>query len=139
MSWRDRAAKAVEAPATEPTKPTKEAFVSNVSSPPAPFPPQEAANAIPAVLSSMNAAPLPAGADRAIEAIPSPLAGIECAGCDHLEMRDEWHTGTRRRFWWRCKKDYELLEIRRYDERVTIAPPECEADNAFRPWKPGAM
>ena len=72
--------------------------------------------------------------DSAIEPSPSPLVGLECNGCANLEMRDEWHTGTRRRFWWRCRKGYELLEARRYGERVTISPPECQD---FEQWKAG--
>jgi hypothetical protein len=69
------------------------------------------------------------------EPIPSPLTGMECSGCDHLEMRDEILSGTRRRFWWRCRLGYELLEGRRYGERVTISPPEC---NQFTQWNVGA-
>ena len=72
--------------------------------------------------------------DMAIEPVLSPLRGLECNGCANLEMRDEWHTGTRRRFWWRCRKGYELLEARRYGERVTISPPDCED---FEQWKAG--
>lgn len=68
---------------------------------------------------------------------PSSLTGIECSGCDRLEMREETHLGTRRRFWWRCTQGHELLEARRYGERVTIAPPECEAAGDFRPWQAG--
>ena len=37
MSWKDKAARAVKAPAPEPTKPTEAPFVSFVSTPPAPF------------------------------------------------------------------------------------------------------
>ena len=72
-----------------------------------------------------------------IEPTPSPLTGLECGGCDNLEQRDEWHTGTRKRWWWRCTKGHELLEGRRYGERVTLSPPECEEAGDFRPWKAG--
>lgn len=81
-----------------------------------------------------RSAATPPTLDGAIEPVPSPLGGLECNGCANLEMRDEWHTGTRRRFWWRCRKGHELREARRYGERVTISPPDCED---FEQWKAG--
>lgn len=69
---------------------------------------------------------------------PSPLTGLECNGCANLEMREEQHMGTRKRFFWRCTKGHEVLEGRNYGERVTLAPPECEEAGSFVQWKAGA-
>lgn len=144
MSWRDKAAAAVKGPNTEPTKPTKGAFVSNVSAPPAPYSPTEASEA-PEIGTTDHALergelirfPLPATAP----AVPatSPLSGYDCNGCDRLEMKEEPQPGTRRRFYWRCRRGHELLEGRNYGSRITLAPPECEEAGDFTPWKAGTQ
>lgn len=64
----------------------------------------------------------------------SPLSGLDCSTCANLGMRQEWHTGTRRAFFWRCTKGYELLQGRNYGERTIMAPPECDA---FKQWGAG--
>ena len=63
--------------------------------------------------------------------------GTDCMSCANLRMRVEHHDGSRRRFWWRCEKGYELLEGRHYGGRVLLAPPACDAARGFEPWKPG--
>ena len=68
--------------------------------------------------------------------VPSPLNGMECSGCDNLEMKDEHYPGSRRRFRWRCLKGHELLEARRFGARITISPPGC---TDFTPWKAGTQ
>jgi hypothetical protein len=68
---------------------------------------------------------------------PSPLSGLDCSGCNNLDMRQEWHTGTRKVFFWRCKAGHELLQGRNYGERIVLAPPECEEAGDFDQWKPG--
>ena len=120
MSWRDRAKEAVEKnrAGTAPTKPTEGAFVSSVSSDPATFFPKE-------VEPTQQA-----------DETPSPLNGMECSGCDNLEMKDEHYPGSRRRFRWRCLKGHELLEARRFGARITISPPGC---SDFTPWKAGTQ
>lgn len=65
---------------------------------------------------------------------PSPLEGPECSGCAHLTMREEPEQGTRRRFFWRCSVDHQILELRRYGASVIVAPPDC---TEYEPWKPG--
>jgi hypothetical protein len=76
---------------------------------------------------------LPAG----VAETASPLEGLDCSGCNHLEMREEPQPGTRRRFFWRCKRGHELLEGRNYGARIILAPPECDEASDFRPWKSG--
>jgi hypothetical protein len=68
------------------------------------------------------------------EAVPSPLTGPECGGCANLEMHSERFEGTRQQFWWRCRLGHELLEVRFYGSRVTVAPAECVS---FVQWTPG--
>lgn len=80
---------------------------------------------------------LAALSERALEPVSSPLTGLECAGCDRLEMREEMQPGSRRRFWWRCEKGHELLEVRRFGELVTLAPEDCELAGDFAPWRSG--
>src|SRR5690242_12754985 len=118
-TWKERAKRSVEenSEGTAPTKPTKPSSVSSVSANPAIFFPKEAGQP-------------PA------DPTPSPLNGMECSGCDHLEMRDEHQPGSRRRFWWRCQKGHELLEVRRFGARITVSPEGC-AD--FTPWKAGTQ
>lgn len=133
MSWKDRAALAVAGMAGgELPKPPKGASVSFVSAPPPTIPPAEDA-AGPGPERESHAGPGAAIADPA----PSPLTGLECNGCANLEMRQEWHTGTRKRYFWRCTKGHEVLEGRNYGERVTLAPPECEEAGSFEQWKAG--
>lgn len=65
---------------------------------------------------------------------PAPTKGADCMRCANLTMRCEVHEPTRRVFWWRCERGYELLEGRNFGERVMLAPPECDAAGAFEPW-----
>jgi hypothetical protein len=60
-----------------------------------------------------------------------------CMGCTHLRMDLEHHPGTRRVWWWRCEKGYELMEGRNFGERILLAPSECDRAGVFEPWKPG--
>jgi hypothetical protein len=65
---------------------------------------------------------------------PEPAQGADCMRCNNLTMRAEFHDGTRRRFFWRCSKGFELLEARNFAERVILAPPECDS---FEQWQAG--
>lgn len=74
--------------------------------------------------------------DDDLEADParSPLSGLDCSTCANLQMRQEWRSGTRKRFFWRCTKGFELLQGRNYGERTILAPEECDA---FEQWGAG--
>jgi hypothetical protein len=79
--------------------------------------------------------PKQADAAEAAVARPAALSGHDCSGCANLQMRDEAVQGTRRRWWWRCRSGFALLEARWYGQRVLSAPAECDQ---FRPWSPGS-
>jgi len=74
-----------------------------------------------------------ASADAA-PAVPLPASGAECMKCANLVMLVEHLEGTRRVFWWRCRKGYALMEGRNYGERVMLAPAECDD---FEQWQAG--
>ncbi len=57
--------------------------------------------------------------------IESKNAGNECTGCMNIDMTEESRPGTRRRFFWRCKKHHGILQVNLAGERVLIAPDEC--------------
>lgn len=50
---------------------------------------------------------------------------LECERCQNLDMRKELHEGSRRRFFWRCRKGHPILEAGYRGEWVRLAPPEC--------------
>ena len=56
---------------------------------------------------------------------PAQQAGQDCQGCKHITMATEHHEGSRRKFFWRCKRGHRQLEIGLNGERIIIAPPGC--------------
>jgi hypothetical protein len=134
MSWRDQAAAAVadeSAAGSEPTKLTEPGIGGFGGTDPAPISSTQA----PGLAEVFDQEPV-AGVAVSIPELSETSAceGVDCSGCDRLEMRAEAIAGTRRRFFWKCLEGYRLLEGRNYGERVILAPPECAS---FEPWQPG--
>jgi hypothetical protein len=59
--------------------------------------------------------------------------GTECFNCAHLTTRVDSLPNTRRRYFWSCDLQYQLLEHHHDGERVVIAPPECRSWERWRP------
>ncbi len=54
--------------------------------------------------------------------------------CVHLDSILDYVEGDeRRRYRWKCKRGYLILEYGRATERIMLAPPECESWERFYP------
>jgi hypothetical protein len=70
--------------------------------------------------------------DAGVLVYPARQEGEDCNGC-HLTMTIEHQQGSRRKFFRHCDLGYRQLETGRAGEGITIAPPECQSWERWRP------